>query len=209
MQTLTHRIPSLMLIDHEFSVPLDHAKPMGEHITIFARELAEPQGPQLSKPWLVFFQGGPGGKSPRPMGKSGWWKRALQEYRVLLLDQRGTGRSTPVTHRSLLLRGNTQAQASYLQHFRADAIIHELGLGLTIMYVRGGFSGDEREILYVICERLQLAELKDLILSEDPSAFIAIENLHEVANGKPANQKKMTRMGQIFSKIMQKQPENE
>ncbi len=128
MQTLTHRIPSLMLIDHEFSVPLDHAKPMGEHITIFARELAEPQGPQLSKPWLVFFQGGPGGKSPRPMGKSGWWKRALQEYRVLLLDQRGTGRSTPVTHRSLLLRGNAQAQASYLQHFRADAIIHDAEL---------------------------------------------------------------------------------
>lgn len=65
----------------------------------------------------------------------------------------------------------------------AEAIIHELGLGLTIMYGRGGFSGDAREILYVIAERLQLAELKDLIFREDPSAFIAIENLHEVANG--------------------------
>ena len=72
----------------------------------------------------------------------------------------------------------------------ADAIIHELGLGLTIMYGRGGFSGDEREILYVIAERLQLAELKDLILREDPTAFIAIENLHEVANGKPPDKKK-------------------
>src|SRR5262249_25733476 len=66
----------------------------------------------------------------------------------------------------------------------ADAIIHELGLGLTVMYGRGGFSGSEREILYVIVERLQLADLKDLILREDPSAFIAIENLHEVT-GKP------------------------
>lgn len=65
----------------------------------------------------------------------------------------------------------------------ADAIINELGLGLTIMYGRGGYSGDEREILYVIAERLQLAELKELIHREDPSAFIAIENLHEVANG--------------------------
>lgn len=87
----------------------------------------------------------------------------------------------------------------------ADAIIHELGLGLTIMYGRGGFSGDEREILYVIAERLQLAELKDLILREDPSAFIAIENLHEVANGKPTRQKKMTRMEHIFNTILQKQ----
>ncbi|CCB86888.1 MULTISPECIES: YitT family protein [Parachlamydia] len=65
----------------------------------------------------------------------------------------------------------------------AQAIIHELGLGLTIMYGRGGYSGDAREILYVIVERLQLAELKELIYREDPSAFIAIENLHEVANG--------------------------
>lgn len=91
----------------------------------------------------------------------------------------------------------------------ADAIVHELGLGLTIMYGRGGFSGDEREILYVIAERLQLAELKDLILREDPSAFIAIENLHEVANGKPSQQGKMTRMESIFCRILQKQPQHE
>lgn len=87
----------------------------------------------------------------------------------------------------------------------ADAIIHELGLGLTIMYGRGGFSGDEREILYVIAERLQLAELKDLILREDPCAFIAIENLHEVANGK-SQQNRTTRMERIFSRFLQKQP---
>lgn len=65
----------------------------------------------------------------------------------------------------------------------ADAIMNELGLGLTVMYGRGGYSGDAREILYVIAERLQLAELKELIHREDPSAFVAIENLHEVANG--------------------------
>lgn len=88
----------------------------------------------------------------------------------------------------------------------AEAIVHELGLGLTIMYGRGGFSGDEREILYVIAERLQLAELKELILREDPSAFIAIENLHEVANGKPSrSQDKMTQMEKIFAKILRKQ----
>lgn len=86
----------------------------------------------------------------------------------------------------------------------ADAIIHELGLGLTIMYGRGGFSGDEKEIIYVIAERLQLAELKDLILREDPAAFIAIENLHEVAHGKQESFIKKTRTEQIFSQILQK-----
>lgn len=84
----------------------------------------------------------------------------------------------------------------------ADAIIHELGLGLTIMYGRGGFSGDEREILYVIAERLQLAELKELIFREDPSAFIAIENLHEVANGNQGHRAKRTRVQQIVSKML-------
>src|SRR6202023_509970 len=85
----------------------------------------------------------------------------------------------------------------------ADAIIHELGLGLTIMYGRGGFSGDEREILYVIAERLQLADLKDIIFREDPSAFIAIENLHEVANGKQGyTNRKKTRMQGIIDRIL-------
>ncbi len=84
-----------------------------------------------------------------------------------------------------------------------QAIIHELGLGLTIMYGRGGFSGDEREIIYVIVERLQLAELKELIYSHDPQAFIAIENLHEVANGNQGHNGKGKKwrklLGNIFS----------
>ena len=49
---------------------------------------------------LVYLQGGPGHESPRPTGNPrgpGWLDWALKEFRVLLLDQRGTGRSTPVT----------------------------------------------------------------------------------------------------------------
>ncbi|MCB1084906.1 MAG: YitT family protein [Chlamydiia bacterium] len=65
-------------------------------------------------------------------------------------------------------------------------VMHEMGLGLTVMYGRGGYSGDAREILFVIVERLDLADLKDLILREDPTAFMAVENLHEVVYGKQA-----------------------
>lgn len=67
-----------------------------------------------------------------------------------------------------------------------EKIMHELGLGLTVMYGRGGYSGDAREILFVIVERLDLADLKEIILREDPTAFMAIENLHEVVYGKQA-----------------------
>jgi uncharacterized membrane-anchored protein YitT (DUF2179 family) len=66
-------------------------------------------------------------------------------------------------------------------------IMEELGLGLTIVHGKGGFSGDNREILYIIIERLDLAELKEIVIREDPMAFMAIENLHEVAYGKQAH----------------------
>jgi uncharacterized membrane-anchored protein YitT (DUF2179 family) len=65
----------------------------------------------------------------------------------------------------------------------AKAITTEMGLGLTIMHGKGGFSGDAKEILFVIIERLDLSDLKELVLREDPTAFMAIENLHEVVYG--------------------------
>ncbi len=67
-----------------------------------------------------------------------------------------------------------------------EVIMKELGLGLTIMHGSGGFSGESREILFIIVERLDLAELKEIVLREDPAAFMAIENLHEVVYGKQA-----------------------
>lgn len=65
-----------------------------------------------------------------------------------------------------------------------DLITHKLGLGLTVIPGIGGYSGEDRDILFLIVERLDLAELKDLVLTEDPQAFMAIENLHEVAYGR-------------------------
>lgn len=88
----------------------------------------------------------------------------------------------------------------------SEAIIHELGLGLTVLYGRGGFSGSEQELLYVIAERLQLADLKELVFREDPTAFIAIENLHEVANGNQGllSNRKQSRIEKIVSTILGK-----
>ncbi len=68
-----------------------------------------------------------------------------------------------------------------------EVIIKELNLGFTIMHGRGGFSGESREILFIIVERLDLADLKEIVLREDPRAFMAIENLHEVVYGKHAH----------------------
>ena len=124
----SNQIPGLVLTEHEFRVPLDHAQPQGEQITIFAREVRATAKRDAALPWLVFFQGGPGFGAPRPLNNSGWLKRALQDYRVLLLDQRGTGRSTPVTFQTLARLSSPQAQADYLKHFRADAIVADAEL---------------------------------------------------------------------------------
>ena len=40
----THRIPGLVVTEHEVTVPLDHARPDGERITLYAREVADPGG---------------------------------------------------------------------------------------------------------------------------------------------------------------------
>jgi pimeloyl-ACP methyl ester carboxylesterase len=125
MKTLTHHIPGLVLVDHFFQVPLNHADPSGETLTVFAREINQPGREADDLPWLVFFQGGPGFGSPRPDSSSGWLERALQDYRVLLLDQRGTGRSSRVSAQTLAKLPTPQAAADYLLHFRADSIVKD------------------------------------------------------------------------------------
>ena len=125
MPGTTHRLPGLVLTDHVFRIPLDHSRPADEQITVFAREAVAPGKEHADLPWLVFLQGGPGGKSPRPSTPGDWLKRAIEEYRVLLLDQRGTGRSTPANRQTIVQRGGPQAQAEYLMHFRADAIVRD------------------------------------------------------------------------------------
>ncbi len=133
------RIPGLVLTDHTFTVPLDHAHPDGPTIEVFAREVTapEPVGPDRAGgdlPWLLFLQGGPGGPGPRPTGADGWLGHALRTHRVLLLDQRGTGLSTPITARTV--RGmDPAALAAYLRLFRADSIVADAEL------IRGRLTG--------------------------------------------------------------------
>ena len=111
-----------MLTDRFFSVPLDHQRPDGEQIELFAREVVAADKADADLPWLLFLQGGPGFGAQRPEGRESWLDRALNDYRVLLLDQRGTGRSCPANRRTLA-RLAPQAQADYLTHFRADSIV--------------------------------------------------------------------------------------
>ena len=119
------RQPGTVLTDHTFRVPLDYDRPDEEHIEVFAREVVAADKTGAGLPWLLFLQGGPGLGSLRPVGRDSWLSRALDDYRVLLLDQRGTGRSTPANRRTLAKLGSPAAQAEYLALFRGDNIVRD------------------------------------------------------------------------------------
>lgn len=126
MQSLSYRQPGLQVTEHTLSVPLDHARPDGERIDLFARAVVLAEKVDAKQPWLVFLQGGPGFEGPRPTSPESppWLRRALADYRVLLLDQRGMGRSTPLGTVDATA-APPQALADRLALFRADAIVRD------------------------------------------------------------------------------------
>lgn len=124
---LTYRRPGQVCAEHVLDVPLDHAEPDGPCIEVFAREVVSPANAGKNVPVLLYLQGGPGCPADAPSASGAWLDAALRDYRVVLLDQRGTGRSTPATRQSLA--GLTPPeQAAYLRHFRADAIVRDAEL---------------------------------------------------------------------------------
>ena len=123
MSVTTRRMQDLTVDDHTLTVPLvwgDAAdtRTVDVHASVVTREGGE------TLPYLVFLQGGPGHEAPRPFHSPvspSWLDDALAHHRVVLLDQRGTGRSTPVGDADLA----RPDLAEYLTHLRADAIVRD------------------------------------------------------------------------------------
>ena len=123
---ISFRHPGTVLTDRFFAVPLDHQRPDGEQIEVFAREVVAAGKADTDLPWLLFLPGGPGFGAQRPEGRDSWLNRALEDYRVRVLDEThgtGTGRSSPANRKTLARLDSPRAQADYLMHFRADSIV--------------------------------------------------------------------------------------
>lgn len=71
----------------------------------------------------------------------------------------------------------------------AQEIMNRFEKGVTFIEGSGAFTGEYRKIIFCVISRLELTSLKNNVLDIDPSAFIAIENVHEVEGGKVKRQK--------------------
>ncbi|MBU2023596.1 MAG: alpha/beta fold hydrolase, partial [Gammaproteobacteria bacterium] len=135
-----YKMKGMLITNHELEVPLDWRsfnkspkkssnKGLNENpdsssmITLFAREVVDVNRAEDELPLLLFLQGGPGGKSPRPMpGSPSWMAEALKTHRVILIDQRGTGRSSRIDT-NLISKLSAEDGRDYLLKFRADSIV--------------------------------------------------------------------------------------
>ena len=126
-----YQIPGARVIEHETSAPLDWRSPSAhtEKVWVFSREIVSTAPGGGDRPYLLFLQGGPGHASPRPLSaRDGWLRTALERYRVVLLDQRGTGRSGRVSARTLERFDSVEAARDYLLCLRADSIVADCEL---------------------------------------------------------------------------------
>lgn len=124
-------IDGTRITGHRIEVPLNWSEPDGEKISVYAREFVAAEAVARGElhvqamPYLLFLQGGPGGKGNRPPKLSGWMADLGRDFRIIMLDQRGTGLSTPLNRQTLPLRGTAAEQAEYLRNFRADSIVND------------------------------------------------------------------------------------
>ena len=61
-----------------------------------------------------------------------------------------------------------------------DAIVGDLERGVTVLEGRGGWSGEEKQVLMCAFKQRQIVKLKALVKETDPAAFLIVTDAHEV-----------------------------
>lgn len=65
-----------------------------------------------------------------------------------------------------------------------DAVVSRLGRGVTYLNGEGGYSGEEKKVIFCIVTRLEEAKLKSIVEELDASAFLAVADINEVRGGR-------------------------
>lgn len=93
----------------------------------------------------------------------------------------------------IVLQGLNEAKSIFIISSKYNEIGKEimkiLDKSVTYLNAEGGYSGAKSKMIYCVITKIEIQKTKDIVNSIDPSAFIAIENVHEV-DGKRYRKKK-------------------
>lgn len=88
-----------------------------------------------------------------------------------------------------IVEGLERSKAAFIVTSKSDrickALQKEFGCGMTVMDAKGGYSGQDRKVVYFVVNRFQVTKMKDIVQKIDPMAYIS---LSEVADIFSANQ---------------------
>lgn len=65
-----------------------------------------------------------------------------------------------------------------------NVIVARLGRGVTYLNGEGGYSGDDKKVIFCVISRLEEAKLKLIVEEVDSTAFLAVGNIHDVKGGR-------------------------
>jgi uncharacterized membrane-anchored protein YitT (DUF2179 family) len=88
----------------------------------------------------------------------------------------------------IVIEGLDEAKAAFIvsdnEKEIADAIVARLGRGVTYLNGEGGFSKENKTVLYSVVNRLEVSKLKSIIEDKDENAFVTITDVSDVFGGK-------------------------
>lgn len=61
-----------------------------------------------------------------------------------------------------------------------DRVLDEIDRGVTVLHGQGGYSGKEKEVLFCVVTRRSVYKVRQIVVDEDPKAFMVVSDLHEV-----------------------------
>lgn len=80
--------------------------------------------------------------------------------------------------------GLDQAKGALIITSRYSAVCHalsqEFGRGLTVMDGRGYYSQSEKQVIYCVINRFQVAKLREVVSRNDPMAFVTLMDITDV-----------------------------
>ncbi len=83
-----------------------------------------------------------------------------------------------------IAEGISRSKSALIVTTKPDEIVKALsdsfGTGMTIMDVKGGYSGDNKAMVYFVLNRFQIANMRNLVHEIDTGAYISITEVAEV-----------------------------